>query len=72
MAGISDIVKKHVDAAVAEAGETGYPPHDVARTLLTFAIQIWREGRDTKEIVDELNYVLDNLDPDREYTFMRP
>ena len=30
---LSDVVKKHLDAAIAEAGETGYGAGDVARTI---------------------------------------
>lgn len=72
MAGLSDIAKKHMDAAVAEAAETGYPPDDIARTMLSFVILVMREHKEPKDIIDELQYVADNLDPDREYTFMRP
>ena len=72
MASLSDIAKTHMDAAIAEAAETGYPADDIARTMLTFVIQTMRQHQDTKAIIDELQYVADNLDPDREYTFMRP
>jgi len=72
MAQLSDIVRKHVDAAIAEAGENKYPAEDVARTLISFAVQTWRENRDTQAVADELRYILENLDPDQEYTFMRP
>ena len=72
MAQLSDIVRKHVDAAIAEAAENKYPPEDVARTLISFAVQTWRETRDTQAVADELRYILENLDPDQEYTFMRP
>lgn len=72
MATLSDIVRKHVDAAVAEAAENKIPSADLARTLLSFTIQLWRESRSPEDIAQELKFVLDNLDPDEEYTFMRP
>lgn len=72
MAALSDIAKKHMDAAIAEAAETGYGADDIARTMLTFAIHAMRQSKKPKEILEELQYVADNLDPDREYTFMRP
>lgn len=72
MAALSDIAKKHMDAALAEAAETGYPPQDIARTMLSFAINVMRDNSDMQTLADELNYIIDNLDPDREYTFMRP
>ena len=72
MAQLSDIVRKHVDALSAEAAQNKFPSADLARTLLSFTIQIWRESRSPEEIAEELKFVLDNLDPDQEYTFMRP
>lgn len=72
MASISSIVKKHVEAAVAEAAETGYSAEDTARSMLSFVMAIYRENREVEAIAEELRYVIDNLDPDREYAFMRP
>lgn len=72
MASISSIVKKHVDAAVAEAGETGYSAEDTARSMLSFVMAIYRENREIPEIAEELRYIIDNLDPDEQYAFMRP
>lgn len=72
MATISSIVKKHLDAMVAEAGETGYKREEVGRTLMSFVIQIYRETRSVEDISEELRYVMSNLDPDQDYTFMRP
>jgi len=72
MASISSIVRKHVDAAVAEAAETGYSAEDTARSMLSFVMQIYRENREIPQIAEELIYIIDNLDPDQEYAFMRP
>jgi hypothetical protein len=69
---LSKLVKKHLDAAVAEAGEQGHPPDIVARTALSFVIEIYRQNRDIDDIKSELQYAIDNLDPDQEYEFMRP
>lgn len=69
---VSTVVKKHLDAAVAEAGEQGHPPEIVARTALSFVIEIYRKHRDVDDIRTELQYAIDNLDPDQEYEFMRP
>ena len=69
---VSTIVKKHVDATLAEAAEQGHPPENVARSMLSFVIAIYREHRDVADIVEELQYSISNLDPDQEYEFMRP
>ncbi len=69
---ISKIVKKHLDAAVAEAGEQGHPPENVARTMLSFVIETYREHREIADIREELEYAIQNLDPNETYEFMRP
>ncbi len=69
---ISSIVKKHLDAAIAEAGAQGHPPENVARTMLSFVIATYREHRDIADIREELEYAIQNLDPDEPYEFMRP
>ncbi|MDF1736445.1 MAG: hypothetical protein P1U37_14230 [Minwuia sp.] len=72
MASISSIVRKHVDAAVAEAAETGYSREDVARSMLSFVTNIYKETRSPDEIASELRHEIENLDPDAEHAFMRP
>jgi hypothetical protein len=69
---LSTVVKKHVDAAVAEAAAEGHPADIVARTMLSFVIEIYRENRDLEDIRSELQYAMDNLDPDQDFEFMRP
>lgn len=69
---VSTTVKKHLDAAIAEAGEQGHPPETVARTMLSFVIAVYREHRDVADIREELQYAMENLDPDQDYEFMRP
>jgi hypothetical protein len=69
---LSQLVKKHIDAAVAEAGDDGHPPDAVARTMLSFVIEIYRSNREADDIRAELQYAMDNLDPDQDYEFMRP
>tara|TARA_R110002110_G_scaffold233009_1_gene448734 strand:- start:107 stop:364 length:258 start_codon:yes stop_codon:yes gene_type:complete len=72
MASISSIVRKHIDAAAAEAAETGYSREEVARSMLSFVLNIYRETRSVDEIAAELRHEIDNLDPDAEHAFMRP
>jgi hypothetical protein len=72
MPSLSEVIGKHFDAAVAEAADTGYGKEDVARTMLAFVVQAYRETRPLSEIATELRGVIDNLDPDADYTFMRP
>ncbi|MBT6429613.1 MAG: hypothetical protein HOK30_18240 [Rhodospirillaceae bacterium] len=69
---ISKVVKKHLEAAIAEAGEQGHPPENVARTMLSFVIEVYREHREIADIREELEYTIQNLDPNETYEFMRP
>ena len=69
---ISSIVRKHVEGAVKEAKEIGYSREDVARSMLSFVIEIYRQNRPIEDIAEELRYCIDNLDPDTDYAFMRP
>ncbi|WP_417519375.1 hypothetical protein [Minwuia sp.] len=72
MVAISTTVKKHVEAAIAEAAETGYSAEDTARSMLSFVMAIYREHREIPDIIEELQYTIDNLDPNKEHAFMRP
>ncbi|MDA1099625.1 MAG: hypothetical protein O2967_11640 [Proteobacteria bacterium] len=69
---VSKVVKRHLDAAIAEAGLQGHPPETVARTMLSFVIGVYREHRDLADIREELISAIENLDPDEPYEFMRP
>ena len=69
---VSKIVKKHLEAAIAEAGRQGQQPETVARTMLSFVLAVYREGREIADIREELQYIIENLDPDEPYEFMRP
>lgn len=72
MARLSQIARKHVAAAIAEAGETGYQADEVGRAILSDILRIWRETRPLDDIARELVAAADNLDPDTDYPFMRP
>jgi hypothetical protein len=72
MSGIWSIVHPHVEAAVADAAKTGYPADAVGRALLGMAIDLFRRERPIDDIRRELEAALENLDPDEDYTFMRP
>jgi hypothetical protein len=40
--------------------------------MLSFVIEIYRSNREADDIRAELQYAMDNLDPDQDYEFMRP
>ena len=43
MASLSAIARRHLAAAIEEAGETGYRPDEVADAALSEAIRVMRE-----------------------------
>ena len=69
---VSNIVKQHLDAAIAGADQQGHPPETVARTMPSFVIVAYREHRELADTHNELFYTIKNLDPDTDYEFMQP
>ena len=72
MVAVSDIVKKHFDAALAEGAEHSFEAETIARTMFSFVMAAYRQSRSIEDIRQELAHEMDNLDPDEEYAFMRP
>ena len=66
------MARSHIDAAIKEAGETGYRSDEVARAVFAEVLRIWRDTRKPEEIAQELIAAADNVDPKKDYTFMRP
>ena len=67
-----DIIRRHFTALLDEATGAGMRNEVVGRMLLDEIIALWLRERPVQEIATELRYTLDNLDPDQDYTFMRP
>ena len=67
-----DIIRRHFDALLKEASAAGMRSEVVGRMLLDEIIALWLRERPVKDIETELRYTLENLDPDQDYSFMRP
>jgi hypothetical protein len=67
-----DILTPHLEAALAEANEKKMSSDAVARILFEQALRIWKESRSPEDIRAELLEAADHLDPDEDFTFMRP
>lgn len=72
MATARDIVMPHLEAALKEAAELKIPSDSIGRLLLEQAIKLWRETRSPEDIRSELLDSAEHLDPDEDFTFMRP
>ncbi|MEQ9144330.1 MAG: hypothetical protein RLO08_08230 [Parvibaculaceae bacterium] len=67
-----EIATKHLEAALADAESAKVPAENIARILLEKVIHIYKETRSLEDIASELTSAAENLDPDTDYTFMRP
>ena len=69
---VSDLARRHAQAAVDEGKTHGQPADSVARALLNAAVEIYRRERGVEDIRRELTFVAEHLDEDDEFEFMRP
>ncbi len=67
-----DLVAGYVEKILAEAADKKIPADLIGRELINEAVRIYQQQRSIADIAQELTFLADNLDPDTEYTFMRP
>ena len=67
-----DLVTTYVEKMLADAREQNIPTDLIGRELINEAIRIYQMERSVEDIAQELSFVAENLDPDTEFTFMRP
>jgi len=72
MATAREVLTPHLDAALKEAAALKIPSDSIGRFLLEKAVTIWRETRTPEDIRAELLDSAEHLDPDEDFTFMRP
>ena len=66
------IARCHFAAATAQAKAEGQDLDAVARTMLAEAVKSMLERRSVKDVQAEILAAADNVDPDKDYMFMRP
>ena len=66
------LVKKHLDALLADAARGGTPADVVGRLLLEEVTRLWLEKRSWTDVAAELEFHAKSLDPDSDFEFMRP
>ena len=66
------VIRRHLGALLEEAHAARMSDEVVGRMLLDEIIELWQRTRSVEDIAAELRYLIDNLDPDQEYPFMRP
>lgn len=66
------LVNEHIESILETASQDHMPEDVVGRHLMEAAIGLWRRSRTPDDIVSELQFMIDNMDEDTEYPFMRP
>lgn len=72
MASAHEIVRKHMQEALAEGAAQQIPPDVIGRAFLESVLDVYRQSRSFADIASELRFHSDNLDPDGDQAFMRP
>ena len=66
------IARAHFAAAMNAAKAEGQDPDAVARTILAEVVTSMLQRRSLADVRAELVAAADNVDPDKDYMFMRP
>lgn len=64
--------RRELEDSLQRAREQGYDPLLSLRALLSAAVELNRLEREAADLAQELQFLSDNLDPERDYAFMRP
>lgn len=64
--------RRELEDSLQRAREQGYDPLLSLRALLSAAVELNRLEREAADLAQELHFLADNLDPERDYAFMRP
>ncbi len=67
-----EISSTYMKAALEAGAAAKIPADSIARAMLEQVLDIYRAGRSLADIASELNFVIENLDPDGDHTFSRP
>lgn len=64
--------EERLQELLVEAEAAGQDPQLAVRALLSAVVQANAQMRTQEDLGHELHFLADNLDEDRDYTFMRP
>jgi len=67
-----DLVRRHLEALIADATEANIPLDVLGRALLGQLVEVWKAHRSEEDIASELRFTADSLEADTDFTFMRP
>lgn len=64
--------RQELEACLERGRAQGFDPILSLRALLSEAVELNRLEREVADLAQELQFLADNLDPERDYAFMRP
>ncbi|WP_068829199.1 hypothetical protein [Pseudomonas sp. BMS12] len=64
--------RQELERCMQQGQERGLDETMCLRALLSQVVELNRQGRDAADLAQELAFLADNLDPERDYAFMRP
>jgi hypothetical protein len=67
-----ELVRRHIAALRAEAEGAGIPSDVLGRLLLEQVVELWLSTRSAEDVARQLVFTAEHLDPDTDFTFMRP
>jgi len=68
----SEIARKHFDAALHEAEACACGSATVGRHMIDTVIAHFLKSREVDDVRKELQFMIDTMDPDTDFIFMRP
>lgn len=63
---------EELQRSLAAAGDAGFDEALALRALLSAVIDRSKQVRGSADLAQELEFLIDNLDEDRDFAFMRP
>ncbi|TXI29600.1 MAG: hypothetical protein E6Q69_14610 [Aquipseudomonas alcaligenes] len=70
--GVHQWARQELESSLERAQAQGFDPLMTLRALLSEAVELNRLEREVADLAQELQFLADNLDPQRDYAFMRP
>ena len=70
--GVHQWARQELESSLERAQAQGFDPLMTLRALLSEAVELNRLERGVADLAQELQFLADNLDPQRDYAFMRP
>ncbi|MGY4533773.1 hypothetical protein ACVW0Y_002906 [Pseudomonas sp. TE3786] len=64
--------REQMQSSLQSAGAKGFEPGLALRALLSAVVEQSKGYRSPADLAQELQFLADNLDDDRDYSFMRP